>query len=426
MRIKAILADDEPNILRNLQVVIPWDELGIDIVGTAKNGLEALELCGLHIPDLVMSDIRMPLMDGITFVEKLRHLNSNCTVLMVTGYQDFEYARSLMRVGVSDYILKPINYEELENSIRKMSAEIRSRKQSQQEEQQKLGTMKNLAYEKIMQDVLLNYTEITRNTLLPIDDRDFETLTYLFAMIDVDEYSQQSLHWSEHERRLWNFAVRNVMQHSLTDEKVKFTVLQMREGEWCLLIQCDDRDSTLSSASLQRLVVQLQANVRQSVKLGISVGLFPAAVGLHQLSETYRKLQCFMQLNLGKQEAVLFYKEVKDSPDTSSTLWYLVEEMVTGLKQFNRLKTEDALQRLKMLLEGLPDSSFTRAYQMLHFLILHLLRELREMSSLDIQEEEQIWRQLDKSESIQHLLQIMTQLVSIGLEGTSKKKIVNC
>ncbi|NEW04590.1 response regulator [Paenibacillus sp. SYP-B3998] len=422
MRLKAILADDEPNILRNLQVVIPWEELQIDIVGTAKNGVEALELSSLLNPDLVMSDIRMPQMDGITFVEKLRQINESCVVLIVTGYQDFEYARSLMRFGVSDYILKPINYEELENTIRKLVEQMRAKKQSKYEEEQKWGKMKNLAYEKILCDVLLNYTEITPSTLLPIDEIDLENLTYSFAMIDVDDYSQKSLQWTEEERKLWNFAVRNVMQDSLTDEKLKFKVLQMREGEWCLLIQSEASTVGHAPPCMEDLAVKLQNNVLRTVKLGISVGLYADAVGIRQLANVYKKLQRFMQLSLGKQQSVLHYKDSKEPSDANISLWYLVEEIVTGLKQPNRTKAEDALDRLKSLLEGLPDSSFARAYQMLHFLILHLLRELREMNSIDSNEEEEVWRKLDKSESIQHLLQVMVQLVAFGLEGTNKKK----
>ncbi|OCT15004.1 hypothetical protein A8709_12855 [Paenibacillus pectinilyticus] len=422
MRLKAILADDEPNILRNLQAVIPWEELDIDIVGKARNGLEALELCEQHVPDLVMSDIRMPQMDGITFIHKLREINEECTVLMVTGYQDFEYVRSLLRVGVSDYILKPINYEELENSIRKLAGEIRARKMIQQEELQKWGKIRVLAYEKILQDIMMNYTDITPTTLLPIDHGDLETLRFVCVSIDVDDYSQKSLHWSEQERKLWNFAVRNVMQDTLAQENSQFTVLQMREGEWSLLMAWEDEAGGSVDGKLNDLAQKLQHNVSQSVKLNISIGYFPVPVGLQQLSDTYRKLQRFMQLNLGKRQSVLSYKETKESSDANSSLWYLVEEIVTGMKQLNRLKTEDALDRLKDLLESLSEGSFARAYQMLHFLILHVLRELREMNALDPQEEEQIWRELDKSESIPHLLQVMVQLVSIGLEGTNKKK----
>jgi two-component system, response regulator YesN len=422
MRLKAILADDEPNILRNLQVVIPWDELEIDIVGTAKNGIEALELASLHNPDLVMSDIRMPQMDGITFVEKLRQINESCIVLMVTGYQDFEYARSLMRFGVSDYMLKPINYEELENKIRNLAEHIRAKKQSKLEEEQIWGKMKSLAYEKILYDVLMNYTEITPSTLLPIDEMDLENLTYFFAMIDVDEYSHRSLQWTEEERKLWNFAVRNVLQDSLVGKNLKFKVLQMREGEWCLLIQFEAVEEQCTPHSMQQLAEQLQNDVLRTVKFDTSVGLYPEAVGIRKLSGVYKKLQRLMQFRLGKQQSVLIYKDSKEPSDTHITLWYLVEEIVTGLKQLKRVKTENALERLKSLLEGPPNSSFARAYQMLHFLILHLLRELREMNSINSHEEEKVWLKLDKSESIQHLLQVMVQLVSLGLEGTNKKK----
>ncbi|MFD0693792.1 response regulator [Paenibacillus sp. GCM10027628] len=422
MRLKAILADDEPNILRNLQLVIPWDELQIDIVGTAKNGIEALGLAGQQTPDLVMSDIRMPQMDGITFVEKLREINESCVVLMVTGYQDFEYARSLMKFGVSDYMLKPINYEELENRIRNLAEQIRAKKQMKLEEDQKWGKVKTLAYEKILYDVLMNCTEITLSIMLPMDDMDFDRFTYAVALIDVDDYSQKSLQWTEADRKLWNFAVRNVLQDSMANEKLKSSVLQMREGEWCLLIQCESPGELITLTSLQRISELLQRDVLQTVKFGLSVGLYPEMVGIRQLSGVYKKLQRLMQLSLEKQQSVIIYKESKDSADANISLWYLVEEIVTSLKQLNRTKTEDALGRLKSLLEGLSNNSFARAFQMLHFLILHVVRELREMNSIELNEEEDVWRKLENSDSIQHLLQIMVHLAKLGLEGTNKKK----
>ncbi|UJF31917.1 response regulator [Paenibacillus hexagrammi] len=252
MRLTAILADDEPNILRNLQLVIPWEQLGIDIVGTAKNGLEALELAETHSPDLIMSDIRMPLMDGITFVEKLRENNRQCEVLMVTGYQDFEYVRSLLKFGVSDYILKPINYDELESTISALADKIRSNKASKAAEEQRWDKMRSLASEKIFYDLLMNYTNITPSTLLPMDEVDLEKLVYQIIMIDVDDYSHKSLQWSEGERKLWNFAVRNVLADSLGSQHVKHTVLQMREGEWCILIECMDHETASASTIQER------------------------------------------------------------------------------------------------------------------------------------------------------------------------------
>jgi two-component system response regulator YesN len=422
MRLKAILADDEPNILRNLQSVIPWEDLDIEIVGTAKNGMEALELSRRHQPDLVLSDIRMPLMDGIAFVEKLREFNESCEVLMVTGYQDFEYVRSLMRHGASDYILKPINYEELESTIGKIALKIRTKQLSILMKEQKWGMMMNLAYEKILYDVLMDYTTITPKTLLPYDEIDLESLSYRVCLIDLDDYSHKQLLWNVDERKLWNFAVRNVLQDALKHEQLRYVVLQMREGEWCVLIERNSSSELDPSEKISKWVAQLQLEVQRHVKLNVSTGIFPDEVSIHRLPVVYKRLQRMMQLSPNKQQTMLIYKDIKESSDSTFSLWNLVEEIIAGLKQVDRRKTEDALKRLNGLLEALPAGSFVRAAQILHFLILHLLREMREISSIDSAEEEAVWSKLDQSEGIHELLQVMKILVEQGLEGNHKKK----
>ena len=104
LRLSVLLIDDEKKIIDHLQSVIPWEEMGIDIVGSANNGLQALNLVHAFKPDMVLCDIRMPVMDGLTFLERLREFNEDCEVIMLTGYQDFEYARSAIKLQVRDYI----------------------------------------------------------------------------------------------------------------------------------------------------------------------------------------------------------------------------------------------------------------------------------------------------------------------------------
>lgn len=70
MRLKALLVDDEIHILSNLSKILPWQDMGFEIVGLARNGKDALEAANLHRPDLILSDIRMPVMDGITLLQK--------------------------------------------------------------------------------------------------------------------------------------------------------------------------------------------------------------------------------------------------------------------------------------------------------------------------------------------------------------------
>lgn len=126
--LKVLLVDDEAPILNNLHQVLPWSEMGMEVAGLARSGMEALELASRYTPDLVLSDIRMPVMDGLTFITKLRELGSGAEIFLLTGYEEFEYAREAIKLRVKDYISKPIHYGELEVKIRETGEEIRMKR----------------------------------------------------------------------------------------------------------------------------------------------------------------------------------------------------------------------------------------------------------------------------------------------------------
>ncbi|OKP84176.1 DNA-binding response regulator [Paenibacillus sp. P3E] len=125
--LKVLLVDDEAPILGNLRRVLPWQEMGMEITGMARSGMEALRIAEEQAPDLVLCDIRMPVMDGLTFIGKLREMGLDSEVLLLSGYQEFDYAREAIRLGVKEYICKPIHYEELGNKVREMGTRIRSK-----------------------------------------------------------------------------------------------------------------------------------------------------------------------------------------------------------------------------------------------------------------------------------------------------------
>ncbi|MBT2290648.1 response regulator [Paenibacillus albidus] len=125
--LKVLLVDDEAPILNNLNRVLPWKEMGMEVAGMARSGMEALRIAEDEQPDLVLCDIRMPVMDGLTFIGKLREMGLTSEVLLLSGYQEFDYAREAIRLGVKEYICKPIHYEELGHKVREIGAQIRSR-----------------------------------------------------------------------------------------------------------------------------------------------------------------------------------------------------------------------------------------------------------------------------------------------------------
>ncbi|SDA71937.1 two-component system, response regulator YesN [Butyrivibrio sp. INlla18] len=115
-----MIVDDEKYVRLGIKGETDWSLIGCEVVGEASNGEEALELADKVRPDLVISDIRMPKMDGIELAEQLRDKYPNTKVIFLTAYNEFEYARKAIRLGVSDYILKPFQDGELEGVIQRL------------------------------------------------------------------------------------------------------------------------------------------------------------------------------------------------------------------------------------------------------------------------------------------------------------------
>ena len=114
---KAIICDDDEVILKGLKSVIDWEKLGVEIAGTAGDGRTALKLLQELKPQLLMTDIRMPHVDGLELIEEGKRLNPDLMAIVFSGYDDFSYARRALKLGVYDYLTKPIHVEELESLV---------------------------------------------------------------------------------------------------------------------------------------------------------------------------------------------------------------------------------------------------------------------------------------------------------------------
>lgn len=128
-RIKVIVADDERLIANNIAHRIEQTNAAFEVVARAGTGAEALELAREMLPDVVFSDIKMPEMDGIELISRLRALNPAILCVIVSGYNDFEYTRGAIRNSAVDYLLKPVNPDELKQLLGQLEATMLAREQ---------------------------------------------------------------------------------------------------------------------------------------------------------------------------------------------------------------------------------------------------------------------------------------------------------
>lgn len=114
---KIFIIDDEPMIIKGLKKLVPWDEINCEISGTAKNGEEGLNLIREQMPDIVISDIRMPKLSGLQMIEQLKDIKTDMKFIILTGHRDFDYARKAIELGVVKYLLKPTNIEDIKSAV---------------------------------------------------------------------------------------------------------------------------------------------------------------------------------------------------------------------------------------------------------------------------------------------------------------------
>ena len=117
---KVVLVDDEVEVIDAIEQRIHWDILGFEVVGSATNGVKALELVEKQQPDVVITDIKMPYMDGLELARRLNKEYQNIHIIIFTGFDEFEYAKEAVHLEVEEYMLKPINALELTECMKRL------------------------------------------------------------------------------------------------------------------------------------------------------------------------------------------------------------------------------------------------------------------------------------------------------------------
>lgn len=122
---KVVIIDDEPLIVEGLSRSIPWDKWDCQVVGFAHDGKEGMDIIRAEKPSIVISDISMPKMDGLTMIAGLKSEFPNMQITILTGYREFEYVQEAINLGVSKFLLKPSKMNELYDAIDTMTEKLK-------------------------------------------------------------------------------------------------------------------------------------------------------------------------------------------------------------------------------------------------------------------------------------------------------------
>lgn len=295
---KVLIADDEPKVCRLIEYVVEWDKLGLKLAGIAENGMEALELIKEERIDIVITDIRMPGYDGLELIRRAKEINPKIGFIIISGHRQFDYAQKAIHYGVEDYLLKPIDENELNTILKKMVAE----KESDREETEQKFTLERQV-EKGDERLRMNFIEamITNPGKLEAPlNRDrineeyrchFKEGLYQVVVIKADIAFQEG---NNETYRLLERQVQHLAETELTPGSLELLSWMGAEGVYVLLNMDYEYER-----ELRKRLKRIRANIRTLRDLFWEI---QATVGVGCLVETFADIKISVD---GARRAIL-------------------------------------------------------------------------------------------------------------------------
>ncbi|MDO5100095.1 MAG: response regulator [Eubacteriales bacterium] len=284
---KVLLVDDEILIRDAMKEIIHWEELGFELMGTAANGLQALEMVRAEKPDMVLTDISMPYMDGLDLAKELHEQYPSIKVLIITGHNDFAYAKRAVQYKVSEYIMKPITAGELSEVLLRAKAELDQEKQEQSSLKRIRGAYLSqlpALRSRILNKLVLG-TAGQEEIHEKLDDLDISLPGpfYAVAKIRVEQRNivlQTTFH---NEESLMLFAVWNVAQELIGE--VGGVGFQDTEDETVLILGGEDAQDL--QPQLAKIVERIRLALANVLRIHTTIGVGRAVRDLMELPTSF-------------------------------------------------------------------------------------------------------------------------------------------
>ncbi len=287
---KVVLIDDEETIIEGLKVLIDWNSIGLEIAGEAYDGEEGIELVKNVLPDIIITDIRMPILSGLDMIGLVKDFLPYTKIMILSGYSDFDYARQAIDKGANCYLLKPVSREELVERLTRASEEIMQAKDKEQKEKKiaiNLYSMQNAAKEKYLKDMvegkISTSNEIERIWNLFEFGHTFRNLcTVIF---EIDDFEVEGFD-KPGDRDTLKFAVDNIIEELVL--KINAGVFFSFDLERSVLIICFKESRNIKKEVLD-IIKEIKETVFDFLKVTLSVGIGSTYTSLDKLAQSFNE-----------------------------------------------------------------------------------------------------------------------------------------
>jgi two-component system response regulator YesN len=205
---KVLIIDDEPIVRKGIMTVIPWGTLSCEVVGEAANGLDGMTQIKKHLPDIIITDIHMPQLNGLEMIQQTRTLIPHAKIIVITGYREFDYLHEALALGAMAYLLKPTKLNELMRLINQAVLELKyslTRQVAFEQLEKQVEESKPILLEKMLKDALYHQTSINQEWFSDLLTLGYRPVGYQLFKWVIDKYTDQR------EARLLKYGILNAL-----------------------------------------------------------------------------------------------------------------------------------------------------------------------------------------------------------------------
>lgn len=335
---RILIVDDEILVRLSLKTLIHWNENGFEIAGEAENGKEALDILENDPCDILLTDIRMPEMDGIELMKIVRDRWPETRIIVLSSYNDFQYVQQALRIGANDYILKLswVPDELLQKCIRfreEIEVEWANRvKHSRTAFRMELLEL-NLK-EKLLRNVLVKQgTSMETNNLLREIRSISKEQTYRVVCVSIDNYQRIVDENRFKSEQLLSFTIINILRE----------IVKKYEGGDLIEIK-NERFAILMEHLSEEMLAEMHDAAMTFAKVSLSFGIVKDSVNLDELHTAYSRAESALQSRFYNRDEHYFYDTDRPISDMAGKIESVQEDYWTELIEQNSERMVEAIQ----------------------------------------------------------------------------------
>lgn len=341
MGYKILIVDDEPFIRHGINVKLDRNKLNIDEVEEAEDGIDALSKVEGFKPDIIITDIRMPEMDGLSMIKEIIQKNCIAQFIIISGFAEFEYAKKAIQFGVKNYILKPIDPEELEAAVKNITAtmeEINKDREKVSLLQEVVEKTRIDEFDKTLNELLNDYSdEIEYRAKLDKAKLNFKKEQFVLAVLRIKPVSLNRIGFNMNEDELFMFCIRNVINEAIINLKNVIYFKNYRAGNEFIFILNQDKIEYNFISNMMKDIIDL---LKRYLKIESVVGIGDICSSLSLISKSYNQAEFALNERILKgYNKVFLFKSLKSEHKFKGTSRENMRDVLMAYFKENDMET---------------------------------------------------------------------------------------